>query len=71
MWKSEWHEIYIKALNYADLRELVILLVFLLSPHLTSFAKKICVLNMFPNTLSHVLQLFREALMWSGVLNNN
>lgn len=69
--ESELRESYIKALSYADLKEIVILLVYLLNPHLTSFTQEIRVLNMFPNTLNYVIKFFRETLMWSSVLNNN
>lgn len=67
--ESKLHETYIKALNYADLREMVLL--FLPSPHSTSLAKEICILNMFPNTPGYVIKLFKETLMWSGILNND
>lgn len=57
--ESELHEMYIKALNYADLREIVIVLASPLIPHLTSFLMEICILNMLSNTLNHVIKLFR------------
>lgn len=69
--ESELHETHIKAPNYADLREIVILLVFMHSPHVTSLAKEICIFIMFPNTVNHVITFFRETLMWSDVLKNN
>lgn len=69
--ESELHETYFKALNYADLREIVILLVFLLSPRVTSLAKEICILIMFSNLANPVINFFREILMWLGVLKNN
>lgn len=69
--ESELYETYIKALNYASLREEVILLVFLLRPHLTSLVKEICILNMFSNTLNYIIKVCRKTLMWSGVLNKD
>jgi hypothetical protein len=69
--ESELQDAYIKALNQADLRAFTILLFLLLCPYVTSFAKEIRIVNMFPKTLRHVLKLSRETQMWSGALRSN
>lgn len=58
--ESELYDAYIKALNYANLREIVIFLLLLLRSHVTSFAKEGCIFDMFPDILSMCLSFSEE-----------